>query len=169
MSNSSLNKLMVNLDRIEAKFKKMEWLDQAAAFVKDAAVGNAPFNYGYLQQHIFYEVERKRFTGAIATVYTDVEYAPYVELGTGRRGAMNHEGISPEVHPTYTMHSWWIHESQLDVGVAAKYHFPFIDTPEGRFYKCEGQPAQPFMYPALKDNEARVIAIAEKGIEEALK
>ena len=67
------------------------------------------------------------------------------------------------------MEPWWIHESDLDVGVAEMYHWPYIDTPDGRFYKCSGQPARPFMYPALKDNEDEVIRIMNSDIEKVLK
>ena len=45
---------------------------------------------------------------------------------------------------------------------------PYIDTPEGRFYKCSGQPAQPFLYPALKDNEKEVLGIMQKEINKIL-
>ena len=106
--------------------------------------------------------------GICATVYTNVQYAPYVEFGTGPRGAADHVGISPEVTPAYTLEPWWIHESQIDEAVAIRYHWYYIDTEDGRFYKCEGQPAQPFMYPALHDNKDTVMEILSKGIKNAI-
>ena len=30
-------------------------------------------------------------------------------------------------------------------------------TPQGRFYQCTGQPAHPFLYPALHDNEDKIL------------
>lgn len=92
----------------------------------------------------------------IGTIYTNKKYAPYVEFGTGPKGEADHAGISPEVTPVYSQSPWWIHESQVDQAAAEIYHWFSIDTKEGRFYQVTGQPAQPFMYPALKDNEDRV-------------
>lgn len=92
----------------------------------------------------------------VGTVYNNVKYGIYVEFGTGPRGAESHSGISPVINPSYTMSPWWIHESQIDKDVAERYHWFYLDTPDGRFYQCTGQPAQPFMYPALKNNEERV-------------
>lgn len=92
----------------------------------------------------------------LGVVYTNKSYAPYVEFGTGPKGQANHAGISPAVTPAYAQSPWWIHESQIDKEAAEKYHWFFIETEDGRFYQCTGQPAQPFMYPALKNNEERV-------------
>lgn len=114
-----------------------------------------PVNDGELRQSIKTSVEKQdgKVTG---TVYTNKKYASYVELGTGPKGEANHAGISPEVSPSYSQSPWWIHESQIDKDTAEKYHWPYRDTARGRFYQCSGQPASPFMYPALKNNEKRV-------------
>ncbi|HEM5164059.1 TPA: HK97 gp10 family phage protein, partial [Streptococcus suis] len=71
------------------------------------------------------------------------------EFGTGPKGAANHAGISPNVSVSYRSTPWYVHESQIDVG---PYRFQKI----GEFYKMFGQVAQPYLYPALKDNEERV-------------
>lgn len=86
---------------------------------------------------------------AIGEVYTNLKYAPYVEFGTGPKGQASHSGISPEVSVTYKSHPWYVHEDQINVG---PYHF----AKRGEFYKMYGQPAQPYLYPALKDNHDRV-------------
>lgn len=92
----------------------------------------------------------------VGIINNNARHAIFVELGTGPRGADSHSGISPVINPSYTMSPWWIHESQIDKDVAERYHWFYLDTPDGRFYQCTGQPAQPFMYPALKNNEERV-------------
>ena len=92
----------------------------------------------------------------IGTCYVDTKHATFVEFGTGPKGQENHTGISPLVNPAYSQLPWWIHESQVDKEEAEKYHWFYIDTKDGRFYQCFGQAAQPFMYPALKNNEDRV-------------
>ncbi len=157
-----------NLGRIITAIKTdRQSLMQAAEFVRDAAVLNTPVNSGHLRDHIFVQYSENEKTRR-AEVYTHVEYAYYVENGTGPKGAMSHDGISPEISPSYSLDPWWIHESQLDIGVAEKYHWAFITTSQGKFYKCYGQPAHPFMYPALHDNEDIVLDILAKGYKRAM-
>ena len=165
---NGLKELHVQLDRIVEKAGKAEYVREAGDFVRGAAVMNAPGNTGYLRQNIFHDFEEGHFT-ATSEVFTNVSYAPYVELGTGPKGVADHEGISPEITPAYTMEPWWIHESDVDPWIAEQYHWPSIDTPEGKFYKCDGQPARPFMYPALKDNREKVIRIMKNGMNSILK
>lgn len=151
------------LMRISSEISNGEFVKEAGLFVEGAAKLGAPGLSGYLKQNIFTDFDSNE-GNCTATVFTDVEYAPYVELGTGPRGAADHDGISPDVIPAYKLESWWIHESQVDLIIAQMYKWTYIDTPQGRFYKCYGQPANPFMYPALKDNENEVIEIMKKGI-----
>lgn len=113
-----------------------------------------PVNDGELRQSIktaVYSQDEK----VIGVAYTNKKHGPFVEFGTGPVGESDHAGISPEVSPSYSQSPWWIHESQIDAATAEKYHMFYIDTPEGRFYQSSGQAAQPFMYPALKNNEER--------------
>jgi HK97 gp10 family phage protein len=113
-----------------------------------------PVNDGELRRSIMTdtEVQDGKVTGIM---YTNKKHALYVEFGTGPAGEADHAGISPSVSPSYSQSPWWIHESQIDAATAEKYHMFYIDTPEGRFYQSSGQAAQPFMYPALKNNEER--------------
>lgn len=108
----------------------------------------APGNNGELRNSI---KTRVKMDGdkVIGEVYTNLHYAPYVEFGTGPKGQASHSGISPEVSVSYRSSPWYVHEDQIDVG---SYHFQKI----GEFYKMYGQPAQPYLYPALRDNQERV-------------
>lgn len=168
MSKDGFTEFSAQLGKICSNMGRAEGVKKATQLVRGAAVLNAPGRTGYLRDNIFADVEAAGDT-AIGTVYTNVSYSPYVELGTGPKGAADHDGISPEITPAYTMEPWWIHESQIDVGAAEQYHWPYIETPEGKFYKCTGQPARPFMYPALKDNEDEVIKILDDDIDSILK
>ena len=163
-----MSKVDVILDKVEAAVNNPQFLKEAGQYVQTAAKLMAPADSGYLRNSIFLDVESGN-NGPEATVYTSVQYAPYVELGTGPKGAANHAGISPEVTVAYTMEPWWIHESQIDPAVAERYGWFYIDTEGGRFYRCDGQPAQPFMYPALHDNINTVMDILRRGIKEAIK
>lgn len=87
----------------------------------------------------------------IGVVYTNKEYAPYVEFGTGPVGQANHSGISPNVAVAYVQEGWvW-------------------PDKEGGFHYTEGQPAQPFMYPALKTMEKRVIAAIKNDLQAGIR
>ncbi len=113
-----------------------------------------PVSDGELRQSIKTSVELQE-DKAIGAVYTNKKHGSYVEFGTGPVGEEEHAGISPEVSPVYSQSPWWIHENQVDKETAEKYRWFSIETPQGRFYQTSGQAAQPFMYPALKNNEDR--------------
>lgn len=113
-----------------------------------------PVNDGELRQSIKSAIELQG-DKVIGTAYTNKKHGPYVEFGTGPVGDEEHAGISPEVSPVYSQSPWWIHENQIDKETAEKYRWFSIETPQGRFYQTSGQAAQPFMYPALKNNEDR--------------
>jgi len=162
-------KLIGNLSRVQAALVTDQYLRQAGQFVRAAAVLLCPADTGYLRQSIYLDIKEDGDTHS-AEIFTNVQYARYVEFGTGMKGAENHSGISPNVTPTYTMRPWYIHESQIDPRVAEKYHFHKVYGRNGEvFYECYGQPAQPFMYPALHDNERTVLNILKGGYENAIR
>ena len=136
---------------------------QSTTVVRDTARNYCPVNHTELKRSIGMEakVESDHFRGI---VFTNKEYAPYVEFGTGPVGQAMHRGISPDVNPTYTQDSWWIHESQIDKADAEKYHFFKIETEDGVFYMTDGQAANPFMYPALVDSEEIIEDIFEEEV-----
>lgn len=133
--------------------------------VQEAAKEGCRSQTGELRESIYTSMEGE---GEIVrgVCYTNKSYAPYVEFGTGPAGQAHHEGISPEVAVAYTQSPWWIHEgsgpNEIDRETAEFYHFFHIDTPQGRFYQCTGQPARPFLYPALKNNEERIMQIIKE-------
>lgn len=98
-------------------------------------------------------------------VYTNKEYAPYVEFGTGPIGQKNKPQLPVGLSISYRQDAWWIHESQIDEEVANCYHFFRIETPAGVFYRCGGQAAQPFMVPAAALAKKIFPAEAEKAVK----
>lgn len=150
---------LLGADRLIAKFRRLSDVAQrdivskavhhvAKTIVQADAKRLAPGNNGELRNSI---KTRVKMDGdkVIGEVYTNLHYAPYVEFGTGPKGQASHSGISPEVSVSYRSSPWYVHEDQIDVG---PYHFQKI----GEFYKMYGQPAQPYLYPALRDNQERV-------------
>lgn len=142
-------------------------IDRGIHLVQEAAKSECPGGTGELRESIYVDVEEE---GNVirGVCFTDKSYNFYVEFGTGPKGQSNHEGISPNVAVAYTQSPWWIHEGpgedEIDRATAEYYHFPYIDTPQGRFYRCSGQAAHPFMYPALKNNEDEIVRIVREEV-----
>lgn len=61
-------------------------LERGAKKIQKNAKYLAPVDTGHLRNSIKTKSENKQ-DGAEAQVYTNLEYAPYVEFGTGQRGA----------------------------------------------------------------------------------
>lgn len=168
--------MLEGLEELDRKLKAISEISiepgikKGISFVQREAKENCPDSTGELKSEIFTKV-RKEGELTVGVCYTNVLYGPYVELGTGPKGQANHVGISPNVDACYKQSPWWIHESQIDGGreVAEKYHWFHIDTPNGRFYQCTGQAAQPFLYPALKNNENRVADMIKKELQQEMR
>lgn len=71
-------------------------------YVRGEAVDLCPVRTGELQQSIKATVDRTPQPTGI--VYTNKEYAPFVEFGTGRRGEATSDKTSPEVPVAYSTH-----------------------------------------------------------------
>lgn len=161
--------MIIGLDKFKAQMEKLALADlkkptgEAIHLVQRDAKANVSVDSGELRESIYTDV-RDEGDRLIGTCYTNKAYAPYVEFGTGPRGQTSHEGVSPDVAVAYSQSPWWIHESQIDRETAEKYHWFYIDTTEGRFYQCSGQPARPYLYPAMKNNEENIMDIFETHI-----
>lgn len=111
-----------------------------------------PVQSGELRQSIKEKTELLEDGAVRSTVFTNKKHAAYVELGTGPIGQEHHEGISPEVNPAYSQKGWSYYDAELD---------EFIHT--------RGQPAQPYLYPALKNYEKTVTKNIKSAIKTGLK
>lgn len=88
----------------------------------------------------------------VGNFFAAAEHALYVEYGTGPKGEEDHAGINPNDNPTYTLHGW-----------------TYKDPRSGEFYYTTGQPARPYMYPALKANEDKLSPAVRDAILKAYK
>ena len=137
--------------------------------VRNAAVAMCPANHGELRHSIRTDVTTEN-DAVIGICYTNNQYAAYVEFGTGPKGAANHSGISPNVHPTYVQKGWWFPGKGIPPADADRYHWPKIETEEGTpLYFTSGQAAQPFMYPALTSNEQIIKDNIAKAVQRKIK
>ena len=126
-------------------------VNKATQLVHGQAKALAPADTGQLRASIHMQVKDtgKELQGR---VYTNVEYAPYVEFGTGITG----NGTYP-----YSIK-----------GLALEYRnkgWAYFDEDKGECIYTKGQKAQPYMYPALKQNEKTIKAILKEGVHTKLK
>lgn len=146
-----------NVDRLLSRLNNIAKMDlkktmvQATKVVHAQAKNLAPVDTGNLAGSIHQEVKinGKNIAGR---VFTNLQYAPYVEFGTGSNG----DGSYP-------------YEIE---GITLSYrNTPWIYTPNGgeTFYYTNGQEAQPYMYPALKQNEKYIRQLFKEGVHTKLK
>lgn len=136
-----------NVESLMKKFNQLGTIQPIVAktvrkyseVVRGVAVKLCPVDTSELRSSIHTKVESTN-DSVIGTVYTNKEYAAYVEFGTGPMGQSNHAGISPEVAVSYRQDGWV---------------YPDAD---GGFHYTEGHEAQPYMYPALKTMEKPIIS-----------
>ena len=126
-------------------------MNKATQLVHGQAGALAPADTGLLRESIHMQVKD---TGAElqGRVYTNCEYAVYVEMGTGIKGNGTYpykiEGFTPE----YKNKGW-----------------AYYDEDKGEWIYTKGQKAQPYMYPALKQNEKTIKKILKEGVHTKLK
>ena len=155
MSLNGANELVRKLRAIDAVLENpVQVLGKAAETIRSPVEEK---NGGELRNSI-----KTRVEGDKGYVYTNKAYAQYVEFGTGRKGAADHSGISPYAHPSYTMEPWWIPEDKLSEGAIENYHWVVIEVDGKRYYRSDGQAAQPFMYQGAKKTEKK--AVKDAGI-----
>lgn len=110
---------------------------QATKYVQGQAKLLAPVDDGQLRNSIQASVETQgdQITGKVST---NVEYAAYVEFGTGQRGE---QSPSPP------------------------------KSPENLSYRQDwaGMSAQPYMYPALRNNESKVRSIVASAVRKEIR
>lgn len=164
---------LLGADRLIAKCRKLASKQAGDDIVRRAVLNacknvvqadaklRAPANDGELRNSIKVRVKMEG-DRVIGEVFTNSDHGAYVELGTGPKGQASHSGISPDVSVSYRSSPWFVHEDQINVG---PYHFQKV----GEFYKMYGQPAQPYLYPALKDNQERVSNNISKYVSRKLK
>lgn len=130
-----LDEVLNNLEELVDEEKLTAALGKACAIVERSAKEKAPKGTGELRRSITSEVEKKD-TDIVGVVYTTLEYAPYVEYGTG---LFAEEGGRQDVP--------WCYQDD-----------------EGNWHSTSGQKPQPFMRPALNENRERILRIIKEGL-----
>ena len=145
-----------NLDKLTLKLNNMSEMDvrkvmnKATTLVHGQAKDLAPVDTGDLAGSIHMET-RKIAKGYQGRVYTNLEYAPYVEFGTGIKG----NGTYPYKIEGFTL-------AYKDKG------WCYWSDKEEKIIFTTGQKAQPYMYPAIKNNEKRIRQMLKEGVKDKL-
>lgn len=173
--------MIENLDSLEAKLDKLADISsmipamkKAMLVVQGAAKALAPTNKnsggGALRGSIYTDVESTN-SSITGICYTNLEYAPYVEFGTGPAGQADHSGVSPNVNVSYRQEGWIMPATAMSESDARAYGFSIIYGKDGEIigYGTRGQRAQPFMYPALANNRKAVMKELAKAIQKVQK
>ena len=126
-----LDDVLESIDSIANTEKLNQALGKACALVERSAKINAPKDNGALRRSITSKVENN-----IGIVYTPLEYAPYVEFGTGLFAETEGRKDVP-----------WCYQDDED-----------------KWHTTSGQHPQPFLRPALNDNRTKIVRIIKEGI-----
>ena len=145
------------IDTLTQRFNKIanmelrEAMNKATQLVHGQAKALAPADTGILRNSIHMQVKDtgKSLEGR---VYTNVEYAPYVEFGTGIKGNGTYPYQVEGLNLVYKNKGW-----------------AYFDEDKGEWIYTKGQKAQPYMYPALKQNEKTIKQILKQGVHTKLK
>ena len=128
-----VDELIVKLNNMTDESKIQQQLGLACALVERSAKMKAPKDTGALRRSITSKVD-----GLTGIVFTPLEYAPYVEYGTG---LFAENGNGRKDVP-------WNYQDD-----------------KGEWHSTRGQKPQPFMRPALNENRTEIICIIKEGLD----
>ena len=132
-----------NMSDNSAGALKQQYMKIAEDIASDAR-SLAPTDTGHLKQNIFSRVFEENET-IVGEVYSDVEYAAYVEFGTGSVGesaGLQREGLTLAYRQTP-----WRYRDE-----------------EGNWHYTHGMKPQPYLYPAMKNHEDSIKELSKGAV-----
>lgn len=115
------------------------------------------------------EVVTKSSGEITGRVWSDKKQAMFRELGTGPNGEKSTKDLPPGITPVYTQKAWFFPVSASVEDLTALYGIPKIEIQGVEFYRTSGQPARPWLYPALKYVEENMAKdIVKRNVQEAI-
>lgn len=151
-SGMDITKLLKKFSKLggdidEVLFKSLQKQGQ---LVKNDAQDLCPVDIGDLKQSI--RRSTKRYKGKIVSkIYTNSDHAAYVEFGTGQVGQNTAVASKYPGTLAYKQDKW------------------LANIPDVGLRYVAGQPAQPYLYPALKNNKDRIMENIKTDIKKAIK
>ncbi|MTP01202.1 hypothetical protein GMB41_07435 [Turicibacter sanguinis] len=139
MSVQNVDKLLKKLKRMDMDVNDtlMPIMARQAKFVQGTAKDLCPVDLGQLRNSIRTTPRKSKYK-VTALVHTNTEYAAYVEFGTGKVGETTPVANKYPGPLSYKQTKWRAR------------------IPDVGWRYVAGQSAQPFLYPALKNNESKV-------------
>lgn len=130
-----LDKIIAKLDKMQDTSTIVSAMQDACDLVEGSAKYKAPKDTGALKRSITNRVEvvGNEVSGI---VFTPLEWAPYIEYGTGIYAENGNGRQTP-----------WVYRDD-----------------KGKYHYTHGQHPQPFMRPALKENEQNIKKKLKEGI-----
>ncbi|QLY78042.1 HK97-gp10 family putative phage morphogenesis protein [Clostridium intestinale] len=157
MSISSINvsgfdSILKKLDSLGVSFEDVivDSVKKETKRVKDDARDLAPVDKEDLKKSITEKVEVTD-EGVTGTVSTNSDHAAYVEFGTGKIG---------ETTPV---------EDKYQGALSYKQDKWLVNIPDVGYRWIEGQMAQPYLYPALKNNKDKIVDNIKKDLNETIR
>ena len=126
-------------------------MNEAAKLVHGQAKELAPVDTGDLAGSIHMQVKASG-DELQGRVYTNKEYAAYVEFGTGVTGNGTYPYKVKGLNLKYSNKGW-----------------AYYDEDKDEWIYTNGQEAQPYMYPALNMHKKTIEAILKQGVHTKLK
>ena len=159
----SINGLEVVVERLE-KLSSMQQMESAIELATLFVEGEARKNAGKISDGELARSIASRADGLTGEVFTPLEYAPYVEFGTGLF-ATGKGGGRKEV-------PWVYVEGQSSSGRAKTIHTRETALQAVAYLREKGLPAhmtygqhpQPYMRPALDENREAILQILGRGL-----
>ena len=153
-----LDEVLDSLDSIADTSNVEAALGKACAVVERAAKQKAPKGNGDLRRSITSKVE-----GLTGEVYTPLEYAPYVEYGTGiyaedGKGRQNVPWVYVEGSTRKSTSSKTYTEEEAAAAVE------YLRSKGLEAYMTYGREPEPYMRPALYENTEQVKQILMEGL-----
>lgn len=130
-----LDEILDSLDKLADTQKLNGTMEQVCALVERDAKQKAPKDTGALARSIQSKVENNN-NSIQGVVFTPLEYAPYVEFGTGLFAESG---------------------GRTDVPWAYK------DDKTGELIFTSGQKPQPYMRPAIDNNREKIVRMIKEG------
>lgn len=132
-----MDKVFKKLDKAFGVEKVESNMEKACALVEKAAKENAPKGTGELRRSISSRVETDEDGNITGYVFSPLEYAPYVEYGTG---LFAEDGNGRKDVP-------WNYQDD-----------------KGEWHSTSGMKPHPYLRPALEDNRVKIILILKEDM-----